>query len=393
MFQIYFREWECKSCCLLLPVLKVIIVNPVKPGASLTKQPHTTANISDDKEKSETLASKNTDKQTSTKPTVDNKKSVERVDKADTSLTVKNETKAVQMSASFVRHTIPLSQGVQTTAIEKDRSTNKTETSKGKKQGNSPVKQKKVSSPSRKNAVTAENSNSPTRSYSGRGRPPGSKDKQKRKPFFHHSKRKGEDLDAPLEEPSSKRKFIKTASVVKEIASLPAERSTTSKPPSSVDVPTVNSIKSPKRRKLSNPGSPVTKHISVKPRRGIDGESWVCSLCGKRSGYNLLGDLYGPYKAKCTNEKTDSSPVKDSKSPPKLPLPDRKSNTNSDASGERKSSCSPDVKEEVETCDVELWVHRGCSVWSPGVFMLGRTVHGLEQAVESAAQHVSSYLS
>lgn len=365
---------------------KVIIVNPVKPGAGLTKPPHTTANTSDDKEKGKTVAPNNTDKQTSTKPTVDHKKSVERVDKADASLKVKNETKAVQMSTSFVKHTTPLSQAVQTTAIEKDRSANKTESSKGKKQGNSPVKQKKVSSPSRKSAVTVDNSNSPGRNYSGRGRPPGSKDKQKRKPFVHHSKRKEEDLDAPLAEPSSKRKFIKTASVVKEIASLPVEHSTTSKPPSSIDVPTVNSIKSPKRRKLSNPGLPV-KRISVRPRRGIDGESWVCSLCGKRSGYNLLGDLYGPYKAKCAKEKTDSSPVKDSKVSPKLSLSDRKSNTSSDASSERKSSCSPDAKEEVETCDVELWVHRDCSVWSPGVFMLGRTVHGLEQAVESAAQH------
>lgn len=392
MFQFYFLEWECKSCSLLSPVLKVIIVNPVKPGAGLTKQPHTTANTSDDKEKGKTVAPNNTDKQTSTKPTVDHKKSVERLDKADASLKVKNETKAVQMSTSFVKHATPLSQAVQTTAIEKDRSANKAESSKGKKQGNSPVKQKKVSSPSRKSAVTVDNSNSPARNYSGRGRPPGSKDKQKRKPFVHHSKRKEEDLDAPLAEPSSKRKFIKTASVVKEIASLPDEHSTTSKPPSNMDVPTVNSIKSPKRRKLSNPGLPV-KRISVRPRRGIDGESWVCSLCGKRSGYNLLGDLYGPYKAKCAKEKTDSSPVKDSKASPKLSLSDRKSNTSSDASSERKSSCSPDAKEEVETCDVELWVHRDCSVWSPGVFMLGRTVHGLEQAVESAAQHVSSYLS
>ena len=211
-----------------------------------------------------------------------------------------------------------------------------------------------------------------------RGRPLGSKDKQKRKSYVHKVKRKQDDLE--LEEMNAqelalnKGKFSKTAVAVQQMSSS-TESSNKSKRP--LEVPTVSATKSPKKRKVSTSTSPV-KHISTRPRGGIDGDSWVCSICGKRSGSNLLGDLYGPYKTKFSKEKTDSF-SKEGKHSQKLSSPSRK------------SSSSSDVQVESESCDVELWIHRDCGVWSPGVFMLGRTIHGLEQAVESAAQHVSIF--
>lgn len=368
---------------------KVIIVNPVKMGAEATKQPHTTTKSSGGKAKSESDSSKTTDKEKLTKERialVGNEAGVERIVNMDASGNLKNEPKkTLETSALVVGSKTPLSQAVQTTAIEKDRSVSKTETLTGKSPKSSPVKQKTISSP-KKSAASSDDSIRTEQKFTGRGRPPGSKDKQKRKAFVHQPKRKGDDLDASLEEPLSKRKFLKTASVVKEMASSSSEPSTGSKTPVVIDIPTVNPSKSPKKRKISSSSSPV-KRISTRPRGGVDGDSWVCSLCGKRSGSNLLGDLFGPYKAKFTKEKTESSPVKDSKSPQKLSLSGRKSYTASDPSADRKSNSSADVREEVETVDVDLWLHRDCGVWSPGVFMLGRTVHGLEQAVESAAQH------
>ena len=208
-----------------------------------------------------------------------------------------------------------------------------------------------------------------------RGRPVGSKDKQKRKSYVHKVKRKQDEIEIDelnAQDLAAKGKFSKTAVAVQEMSSSGASSAASKRP---LEVPTVSASKSPKKRKVSTSSSPV-KHISTRPRGGIDGDSWVCSLCGKGSGFNLLGDLYGPYKTKFSKEKTDSA-SKEGKQSQKLSSPGRK------------SSSSSDVQLDNETCDLDLWIHRDCGVWSPGVFMLGRTIHGLEQAVESAAQHVS----
>ena len=350
---------------------------------------------SDGKEKSESKTSKNTAKEKSAEESRafgGVKKSPGSANKSDRSPNTKADTKSSHKSPVATGSKMPPSQSEKSSALDKEKATNQTESFTGKDSRNSPDKQKNTSSPN-KNVTTREAATSPP-DTSRRGRPTGSKDKQKRKSFVHKAKRTQDDVEvgANSERPTATRKFSKTASVVNEMSSSSSiEPSTSAKRPLGLDVPTVNASKSPKRRKVSTSGSPV-KHIATRPRGGVDGDSWVCSLCGKRSGNSLLGDLYGPYKTKFAKEKTDNPPAKDGKLSQKLSSPGRKLGSSSDAPADRKSSSGSDVREDVETCDVDLWIHRDCGVWSPGVFMLGRTIHGLEQAVESAAQHVSIHI-
>lgn len=365
-------------------------MNPMKTAADQVGV-ITAAKGSDGKEKSESKTSKNAAKEKSAAENrvfVGVKKSTGSVSKSDRSPNTKGDAKSSHKSPVSSGSKMPPSQSEKSGALEKDKAANQTEPSTGKDLRNSPDKQKKIPSPNKK--VTTEEAATSTDNPPKRGRPSGSKDKQKRKSFVHKAKRTQDGLEvgANTESPTAKRKFSKTASVVNEMSSSSIEPSTSGKRSLGLDVPTVNASKSPKRRKVSTSGSPV-KHIATKPRGGVDGDSWVCSLCGKRSGNSLLGDLYGPYKTKFAKEKTDNPPAKDGKLSQKLSSPSRKWGSSSEAPADRKSSSSSDVREDVETCDVDLWIHRDCGVWSPGVFMLGRTIHGLEQAVESAAQHVS----
>lgn len=351
---------------------KVLIVNPVKTPTGQVKHIQTASvlKIADAKENIGHEASKGT-AQKETAYEAGSDKNDEKL-KSNRLRSSKGDTKSSEESPSDdKRH--------HTAALEKEKVSSSSASNAGTDLTNSADKKEGTSSTSRQ-AESMPEDKPPTKTP-GRGRPPGSKDKQKRKSFVHKSKRT--ENEEKVDEPASKRKFSKTASVVKDMSST--EASTSSKRPLSLEVPTVNASKSPKRRKVSTSGSPV-KHISVMPRGGVDGDSWVCCLCGKRSGHNLLGDLYGPYKTKYSKEKTDSSSAKDSKLSQKLSSPGRKSSSSSDAHVERKSSSNED---DMENCDLDLWIHRDCGVWSPGVFMLGKTLHGLEQAVESAAQHVS----
>ena len=365
-------------------------MNPMKTAADQVGV-ITAAKGSDGKEKSESKTSKNTTKEKSAEEIrvfVGAKKSTGSVSKSDRSPNTKGDAKSSHKSPVSSGSKMPPSQSEKSGALEKEKAGNQTEPSTGKDLRNSPDKQKKMPSPNKK--VATEEAATSTDNSPRRGRPSGSKDKQKRKSFVHKAKRTQDGLEvgANTESPAPKRKFSKTASVVNEMSSSSIEPSTSAKRPLGLDVPTVNASKSPKRRKVSTSGSPV-KQISTRPRGGVDGDSWVCSLCGKRSGNSLLGDLYGPYKTKFAKEKTDNPPAKDGKLSQKLSSPGRKSGSSSEAPADRKSSSSSDVRDDEETCDVDLWIHRDCGVWSPGVFMLGRTIHGLEQAVESAAQHVS----
>lgn len=351
---------------------KVLIVNPVKTPTGQVKHIQTASvvKIADAKEHMGHVASNGT-AQKETASNADNEKSDEKL-KSNRWRSSKGDTKSSEESAADKKH--------HTAGLEKEKVSSSSASNVGRDLTNSAVKKEGTSSTSRQAESMPEGDKPPTKTP-GRGRPPGSKDKQKRKSFVHKSKRT--EGEGKVDEPPSKRKFSKTASVVKDMSST--ESSTSSKRPLSLEVPTVNASKSPKRRKVSTSGSPV-KHISVMPRGGVDGDSWVCCLCGKRSGNNLLGDLYGPYKTKYSKEKTDSSSAKDCKLSQKRSSPGRNSSSSSDAHVERKSSSTED---DMENCDLDLWIHRDCGVWSPGVFMLGKTLHGLEQAVESAAQHVS----
>lgn len=202
------------------------------------------------------------------------------------------------------------------------------------------------------------------------GRPLGSKDKQKRKPYILKSKVSEIQKAKPAQT-----RFLKTANAVKETKSPGSESSGKKRP---LDVPTISKSSHASKKHRLGTSHVTIKHISVMPRGGVDGELWVCSLCGKAVNENLLGTLYGPYKARLSRERRDST-SKDSK-PPNLTSPVRPS-----------SSCM-EVPLEDEKNEVDLWVHKDCAVWSHGVFMLGRTLHGLEQAVESAALHVSRNL-
>lgn len=377
---------------------QLIIVNPVKTASGQqggNKQPASAAKGVDGKEASKEKkdgraqagnsqsgrhdkASKVSGKaKAADESSSSNKKREEIVQKSERSPNTKTAVKSDKSPTSRGSKMSPTQPEKDSNTAVKEKQTNKTESPRGKHSPDSknPDKREEKSSPSQATS-TQTNQESPPKLT--RGRPLGSKDKQKRKSFVHKNKRKQDDLEVEevdaQELAANKGKFSKTAVAVQEMSSS-AESSAASKRP--LEVPTVSASKAPKKRKVSTSSSPV-KHISTRPRGGIDGDSWVCSLCGKRNGYNLLGDLYGPYKTKFSKEKTDSS-FKEGKQSQKLSSPSRK------------SSSSSDVQADSESCDVDLWIHRDCGVWSPGVFMLGRTIHGLEQAVESAAQHVSLF--
>lgn len=370
---------------------QLIIVNPVKTGSGQqggNKQRATAAKGGDGKEvskerKDERAQSENSqgshDDKASKVPletkadhesSSGNKKSHEIVQKPERSPNTKITVKIEKLPTLKGSKMSPTQPEKSNNTAAKEKQNNNSESPRGKHSPGSknPDKHEEKSSPS----TQTDQESTPKLT---RGRPVGSKDKQKRKSYVHKVKRKQDEMEIEelnVQELAAKRKFSKTAFAVQEMSSS-GESSATSKRP--LEVPTVSASKSPKKRKVSTSSSPV-KHISTRPRGGIDGDSWVCSLCGKGSGYNLLGDLYGPYKTKFSKEKTDSS-FKEGKQSQKLSSPGRK------------SSSSSDVQVDSESCDVDLWIHRDCGVWSPGVFMLGRTIHGLEQAVESAAQHVS----
>ena len=367
---------------------QLIIVNPVKTGSGQQggdKQRATAAkgrdgNASGKDERAQTGNSQGGQDDKASKVSVKekagnesasgNKKSHETVQKPERLTNSKMTVKIEKLPTSKVSKMSP-TQAEKSNNIAAKEKQNNSESPRGKLDPGSKTPNKHEE----KSSFPSEQTNQGSTPKLARGRPVGSKDKQKRKSYVHKVKRKQDEMQTEelnAQELAAKRKFSKTAVAVQEMSSSGASSAAPKRP---LEVPTVSASKSPKKRKVSMSSSPV-KHISTRPRGGIDGDLWVCSLCGKGSGYNLLGDLYGPYKTKFSKEKTDST-SKEGKQSQKLSSPGRK------------SSSSSDVQVDSETCDVDLWIHRDCGVWSPGVFMLGRTIHGLEQAVESAAQHVS----
>ena len=69
----------------------------------------------------------------------------------------------------------------------------------------------------------------------------------------------------------------------------------------------------------------------------------LCALCKQRGGATSLGFLYGPYRIQ----------------------PDEGSNS------------------------TDIWVHEDCSVWAPGVCLVGRELKGVKEAVTDASNMVS----
>jgi hypothetical protein len=84
---------------------------------------------------------------------------------------------------------------------------------------------------------------------------------------------------------------------------------------------------------------------------------WVCSLCSlKANCSNGIGDLYGPYRA---NLDLESDYIYGT------------TNENDEF--------------------VELWLHEGCAIWSPGIFMKNNRLYGMASAVKLSAELVSCY--
>ena len=208
------------------------------------------------------------------------------------------------------------------------------------------------------------------------GRPPGSKNKQKRD--SHGQKRAFAESADTHAVPT---KFARTANAIKE-TTAPGEGEPARKRP--LEVPTIKKSGHVSKRHHRSSGSHSTvRHISVRPRGGADGDAWVCSLCGKPVNHSDLGTLYGPYMARFSRERRDSA-SKECRSPTKVTSPVRGEAGVAEGAPEEEGGSGS------SSSNVELWVHKECAVWSHGVFMLGKTLHGLEQAVESAAAHVST---
>ena len=229
---------------------------------------------------------------------------------------------------------------------------------------------------------------SPTLSASGKriGRPLGSKDKQKRKRHSHKksvSEHVNESASFVVKSEMSPRKSPKGRPRRSESEKLTPQK--TAKRTLASDVPTVGySSESRKKVKYSTP-LPGIKFISVRPKGCAVGDPWCCCLCGKAPHHGYLGVLFGPYRAKLISREIKDSISKTSKSPTSKLL----SPTNKSKQMSTEGSVAEAVN-ETEAPMLELWVHKDCVTWSHGVYMQGRSLEGLEQAVESATQHVST---
>ena len=120
--------------------------------------------------------------------------------------------------------------------------------------------------------------------------------------------------------------------------------------------------------------------------------SWVCALCGKRSSYRFLGDLFGPYFLESHLTALDKSAAalgkKDSKRDSGAPAEVGSAhNTRRKSLGFRRTSSV----EEAVTIPEEVWIHEDCAMWSSGVYVVGSRVYGLEEALKAATATVSKH--
>jgi hypothetical protein len=124
-----------------------------------------------------------------------------------------------------------------------------------------------------------------------------------------------------------------------------------------------------------SPGKAKTPKINehqmkaVKHRRVSNTNPWTCTLCGKVSFATSLGCLYGPYAG-------DGDVGNGGRG------------VGHREEGEPQAKKRRDSNEDGE----ELWFHRDCIVWSPGVYSLGESLVGYNQVVADAQSRVSSSL-
>ena len=176
--------------------------------------------------------------------------------------------------------------------------------------------------------------------------------------------------------------------------------------PSSVSVfnlppaDTKESKSSSKTKHAANISAPTTIQITnfssdksvMLPSTKTTDSSWVCALCGKRSSYRFLGDLFGPYYLESHLPSLTKYPgeggKKDSKqattSPPDVQNPH---NTRRKSLALHHSSSV----EETVTIPREVWVHEDCVMWSSGVYMVGSRMYGLEEALKATTATVSKH--
>ncbi|XP_055918154.1 uncharacterized protein CG5098 isoform X2 [Eupeodes corollae] len=149
--------------------------------------------------------------------------------------------------------------------------------------------------------------------------------------------------------------------------------------------------------------------------------TWMCVFCKKGPHKFGLGDLFGPYiiTTKCEdfnsaergeNENEFVSRRKKcemfQKTPYSLPVvPSAHSNESNNKKkkkvfDQQSSSLTEKSPEErffgmskVSETSYEVWMHEDCSIWAPGVFLIGARIVGLESAVWSSTNYTCTVCS
>ena len=220
------------------------------------------------------------------------------------------------------------------------------------------------------------------------GRPLGSKDKQKRKPYASRRSNSLSTIESVVDEPSTQVETQNKKGQRGRPRKSESERLTPQKAYKrtvALDVPTVGYTPEGTKKTKYSTRIPSIKFISVIPKGCGIGDTWCCCLCGKPPHFGYLGVLFGPYKVKLLSREMVESCSRKSPSS-KLLSPISKSKQIAENS-------ETAIGTDSETQVLELWVHKECAVWSHGVYMQGKNLEGLEQVAESATQHVSIFTS
>lgn len=145
---------------------------------------------------------------------------------------------------------------------------------------------------------------------------------------------------------------------------------------------------------------PADKEAMVSSARTISNNPWVCAFCAQHSSYRFLGDLFGPYFKESDIQKVEDIAAEESKKGDSVKeqklsdctltrrsresiLPERKSSRRGKLQSQSKPSRPNTPPPE------EVWVHEACAMWSPGVYLIGNKIYGLDEAVKDAAETVS----
>ncbi|XP_055838750.1 uncharacterized protein CG5098 isoform X2 [Episyrphus balteatus] len=151
--------------------------------------------------------------------------------------------------------------------------------------------------------------------------------------------------------------------------------------------------------------------------------TWMCVFCKKGPHKFGLGDLFGPYiiTTKCEDfeaaerdegENEFVSRRKKSemfqKTPYSLPVVPSAHSNESNVNNKKKKklvepqSCTSSEKSpedrffgmsKVSDNSYEVWMHEDCSIWAPGVFLIGARIVGLENAVWSSTNYTCTICS